>query len=153
MTQLAGEAYVLHAHRLTANGVVGDGEHHERHFSLVLSEHLFEQLKRHIPLERQFSLRIFGFGDSNINSFGMTTLYMTLGGVEMGIAGHHLPLFDQVGEEHVLCCTPLVSGDDITKTGEASDGLFQFEETAGTGVTLVAHHQSRPLTVGHGACS
>jgi len=50
---------------------------------------------------------------------------MTLGGVEVGVAGDHIALFYQNGEEYIFSSPALVGGEEVFKTGDIPDRLFQ----------------------------
>ena len=150
MAQFAGLADVLHRHRLTANGVVRHRKHHERHIALVLAEHLFQLFQRHIALERQFQLRVLRLVDGDVDGAGLAIFDMTLRGVEVCIARHHIAFLHQVGEQHVLSCTALVGGDDVLESEDALHHLLELIERCGTGIALVAKHHRRPLAVAHG---
>ena len=150
VAQLAGLADVLHRYRLSAHGVVGHGEHHERHVARILLQHLLQFLERHIPLEWYFELGVFGFVDGHVDGLGLAELNVALGGVKVGIAGHHVAFFHQIGEQHVLGGTSLMGGDDILETEDALHHRLELIERCGTGIALIAEHHLRPLAVAHG---
>ena len=78
---------------------------------------------------------------------------MSLGGVEMGVAGKDVALLDNAGEKHVLSGTALVCGKHVGKSGQHLYSIFQPVERTGAGITLVALHDGGPLLVAHGACA
>ena len=151
VAQLAGLADVLHRDGLAAHGVVGHGEDHEGHIALVLLQHLLQLLEAHITLEGHLELRVVGLGDGHVDGEGLAALDVALGGVEVGIAGHHHAGLDQVGEQHVLGRAALVRRDDVLEARDVGDGVLHVVERAGAAVALVAHHHGAPLAVAHGA--
>ena len=78
---------------------------------------------------------------------------MSLGGVEMGVAGKDVALLDNAGEKHVLSGTALVCGKHVGKSGQHLYSIFQPVERTRSGVALVTLHDSGPLLVAHGACA
>lgn len=59
MAEGAGSLDILHAHGLTTDGIVGDGQDHERHVARILLQHLLQFLQRDVTLEgRMFKNRI-----------------------------------------------------------------------------------------------
>ena len=150
MTQFASLADVLHANRLTTNGIIGNGEHHERNIALVLLEHLFQLLQADITLEGNFQLGVVSLGNGNIDGECLAALNVTLRGVEMGVTGDDLAGLHEVAEQHVLSGTTLVSRDNKLETSQFGNSVFHVVEGAGTAVALIAHHHRAPLTVAHG---
>ena len=105
----------------------------------------------HISLEGHFELGVLGLVNGAVECRGVATLDVSLGGVEVGVAGHHVTLFHEIGEEHVLGGSSLVGGDDVFEAREPGDGLLHLQEGACAGIALVAHHDARPLAVAHGS--
>ena len=153
MAELARGLDVLHAHGLTAHGVVGHGEYHERHISLVLLQHFLQFLKRHVALEWNLKLCVVGLIDGYVDGLSLAALDVALGGVEVGVAGHHHAGLHQIGEEHVLGGASLMGGDDVLEAEDALHGGLKLIERGGTSITLVAKHELRPLAVAHGSCA
>ncbi len=151
VAELAGLADVLHADGLSADGVVGNGEHHEGHVALVLNEHFLKQFEADVAFEGQLQLGVLGLGDGYVDGESLAALDVALGGVEVGVAGDDHAGLDQVGEEHVLGGAALVGGDDVVEAGQGGDGVLHVVERAGAAVALVAHHHGAPLAVAHGA--
>ena len=151
VAEFAGLADVLHAHRLTADGVVGDSEDKERHVALVLLQYLLEFLEADITLERHFQLGVVSLGHGDVDGKSLAAFNVTLGSIEVGIARDDLTGFHQIAEQHVFSGTALVSGDNILETSEFCDGILHVVEGAGTAVALIAHHHGTPLTVAHRA--
>jgi len=50
---------------------------------------------------------------------------MALGGVKVGIAGDHITLLYQHGEEYIFSSPSLVRGEEMLKTGDIPDCLFK----------------------------
>ena len=151
MAEFTGFADVLHAYRLTANGVVCHGENHKRHIALVLFQHFLKLLEADIALEGDFKLCIIGLRHGDIDGESLTALDVTLSSIEVGIARHNHTRLHEVAEQHILGCTALVGWDDILETSEFGDGVLHVIERTGTAVALIALHHSGPLTVTHGA--
>ena len=149
VAEFAGLLDVLHGNGLTTHGVVGHGEYHEGHVTLVLAQHLLQLLERYVALEGDFELGVLGLVDGDVDGLGLTSLDVTLGGVEVGVAGDDVAFLHQIGEQHVLGCTALVGGDDILETEDALYDALKLVERGGTGVTLVTQHHLGPLAVAH----
>ena len=131
VAEFGGGFDVSHRDGLTTDGVVGDGQYHERHVALVLAEHFLQFLERDVALEGSLELGVFGIVAGDVNSRGFAGFDMTFGGVEVCIAGDDLTGLNEVREEHVLGCATLVSRDDVVEAGEACNGLFELKEGAG----------------------
>ena len=116
MAEFAGLANVLHANRLSTDGVVGDGEHHERDVAFVLLQHLLQFLQADISLEGDFQLGVVCLGDGDIDGESLAALNVSLRGIEVSIAGHNHTGFHQIAEQHVFSCTALVSRDNKLET-------------------------------------
>ena len=149
MAQRTGILDIAHAHRLATHRVIGNREHHERHPALVLLQHTLQFLQRHVALEGHLDLCVVGLVARDVDGLCLARLDMSLGGVEMRISRHHVTLFHEQREEHVLGSPSLMGGDDI---GHAEDALhhgLELIERGGAGITLVAEHHLCPLTVAH----
>ena len=153
MAQLACLADILHRYWLTSYRVIRHCQHHKWHIAWVVLEELLEVDEVHIALEWEFELGVLRLFDSYINGVCLACLDMPLGRIEMRIARDHLSLFHEVREEHILCRTTLVCWDNILKTSDTSDSVFQLEERFTTRITLIAEHQCSPLAVGHSSCT
>ena len=110
-------------------------------------------LRVNVAFEGHLELSVFGLVNGAVNGCGLAALDVTLGGVEVAVAGYIVALMHQSGEEHILGCASLMGRDNIVETGEAVDGLFELEPAACAGIALVAKHQGCPLTVAHCACA
>ena len=150
VAELAGLTDVLHRNGLSADGVVGHGEHHEGDATFILAKHLFELLQRDISLERNLELGVLGLVDGDVDGLGLAALDVALGGVEVSIARNDMSFLDQVGEQHILGSTSLMGGDDILEAEETLHHFLELVERRGTGIALVAQHHGRPLAVAHG---
>ena len=96
-------------------------------------------------------MSVLRFVDGYIDGECLARLDMPFRGIEVRVSGDDLPGFHEVREKHILSRTTLVGRDNVVEARQARDGLFQFEERACAGVTLIAHHQRCPLAVGHSA--
>ena len=112
---------------------------------------LLKLLQVDIAFERHFELRVVGLLDGDVDGESLAALDVTLGGVEVGVAGHHHAGLHQVGEQHVLGGAALMGGDDVLEARELRDGVLHVVERAGAAVALVALHHGGPLAVAHGA--
>ena len=149
MAEGAGSLDILHAHGLTTDGIVGDGQDHERHVARILLQHLLQFLQRDVTLEGNFELGILGIVGRHVDSKSLAGLDMTLGRVEVGVARNDVAFLDKEGEEHVLGGTSLVGRDDIVEAENPADRLLKLIETRRTCVALVAQHHGGPLAVAH----
>ena len=52
----------------------------------------------------------------------------------MGVAGHDVALFHEVGEENVFGGATLMGRNHIFETGDSVDSVLKFVEGAGAGV-------------------
>ena len=94
LTQSGYALDVLHGHGLSAGGVVGNGQHYARYLLAGSGlEHFLKLLQVHIALEGNLQLGIGGLLDGAVQSHGLAVLDMTLGGVEMRVAGEDVTLF------------------------------------------------------------
>ena len=87
VAEFAGLADVLHAHGLTADGVVGDGEDHEGDIALVFLKDFLKFLEVDVALEGDLKLCVVSFFDGDVDGEGFAALDVALGGVEVGVAG------------------------------------------------------------------
>jgi hypothetical protein len=149
--EFADGAEVGHGNRLAACGVVRHRYDDKRHVAGVLAHGFFEFFDVDVAFERVFELGILGFIDSAVNSKSLAAFNVPFGGVEMGVARHHMPLFDEGAEKHVFGGTPLVGRYYQGEPCDAFNGVPHVEERAGAGITFVACHHGGPLAVAHGA--
>ena len=151
VAQGAGRLDVLHGDGLPADGIVRNGEDHERDVPGILLQYLLEFLQADVSLERDLELGVLGFVGRDVDGLGLAGFDMALGRVEMGIAGDDVAFLYEIGEENVFSGSALVRRDDVRHAEKALDRSFQLVERAGAGIALVAHHEGGPLAVGHGA--
>ena len=144
---------VLHRNGLTANGVVGNGEHHERNITLILNENFLQLLERNVTLERYLKLCVLGLVDCNVDSLSLAGFDVTLSSIEVGVARNNVAFLNEIREENILGSTSLVSWNYILETKDALYHFLELIERGCTCITLVTKHHSRPLLVAHGACT
>lgn len=142
---------VFHRDRLSASGVVCDGDDDEGHMVAMLFEHASELLGIDVAFEGNFELGVLGFVDGAIDDGGVAAFDVAFGRVEGRIAWNYVAVVHEVGEEHVFGGTSLVCGDDVFEARQSLYGFFQAEEGVGSGVAFVARHDASPLAVAHGS--
>lgn len=98
-------------------------------------------------------MRIFRLVDRTIECDSVATLDMAFGRIEMRITRYYIAFVNEIREEYVLGCTTLVGRYYIFETCERGYHLLHVHKGTCSGITLVAHHHARPLTVGHSACT
>ena len=140
---------VLHRNGLTASSIVGYSNDDERYLVGMFSQSLFQFHGVNITLERNLKLSLLGLIDGAVECNSLTAFNMTLGGVEVRVAGNDVTFVYKIRKENVLSSTALMCRDDIFETSEACDGLFQEEERVSTSIALVAGHDACPLAVAH----
>ncbi len=145
-------AQVLQRDRLTAAGVVGDRDHHERYVvRAYLGDGGLEAANVHVALEGIIGRVVMSLFGHEVPCLGALVLDIGPGGVEMGVIGHHVPGGNRGGEEDPLGRPALMGGDDVFQPG---DGLHRVPEPikgAASRIGLVTAHHSRPLGRGHGS--
>lgn len=114
---------------------------------------LFQFGRVYIPFEGDFQLCLFGFVYRAVQRYCLPAFDVSFGCVEMGVSRYYVPLMHQIGEQYIFGGTPLMGRDDVFKSGETGDNLFQVEERRSACVTFVPKHYACPLPVAHGSCS
>ena len=144
-------ANVFHGHRLAAAGVVGDGQHHQRH---ALAAHALDQLlqRRHVHVAFEWMRRggLPAFGNDQVDRLGADKLDVGAGGVEVRVVGDHVALLAHHAEQDALGGAALVSGNHVPVAEDVLHRIAEPVEASAAGVTLVALHDRRPLVRGHG---
>eukprot|EP00414_Alexandrium_minutum_P000745 CAMPEP_0113820318 /NCGR_PEP_ID=MMETSP0328-20130328/1180_1 /TAXON_ID=39455 /ORGANISM="Alexandrium minutum" /LENGTH=513 /DNA_ID=CAMNT_0000788253 /DNA_START=214 /DNA_END=1753 /DNA_ORIENTATION=- /assembly_acc=CAM_ASM_000350 len=143
--------HVLHAHRLSASRVVGHGEDDQRHPPLGRPQELPQLLDVDVPLEGVLRPYVVALWAREVHGEARSELDVGVRGVEVGVAGHDVPLLDHHREEQPLGGAPLVGREEVLEAGDLLHGLLEAVPGAGLRVGLVAPHHRRPLILGHGA--
>ena len=143
---------IFHRDRLPAAGVVGYGEHYERHTlaARVLNQ-IFQRLNIHVALEGMDRSRLLALGDDQIHCLSSDKLNVRASRVEVRVVGDHIALLAHHAEQDALGGTALMSRDDMAVSEDVLDRVAEANEALAPGVALVAFHDGRPLMGGHGA--
>ena len=96
MAEFASLANILHAHRLTANGVVSHCQYEERDVAFVFFQDLLELVDVDIAFERSFELCVVFLTHCDVDSECLTALDMTFCGVEVSVSRDDLTWFHEV---------------------------------------------------------
>ena len=136
--------------RLAAPAVVGHGHHHDGHAAGAAVQERLELGRIHVALERQVGVRIISDGPGQVDGLGVPDLDVGPGRVEMNVARHGAVPAENRFEKNPLGRPALVGGDDVGEAEDVADRLLKPEKAPGSGVGLVARHDSGPLPVAHG---
>ena len=145
---------VLHRDGLAAAGVVGHGQHDQRHagfFVPALWIKSFERGNVHVALEGMLQAGLAALGDDEIDRLGADELHVGAGGVEVRVVGDDIAFLAHHAEENALGGAALVGRDDVLVAEDILNGSAELLEAAAAGITLVAFHHGGPLVGGHGA--
>ncbi len=114
ITNLTNGTQVGHRNGLTAAGVVGHGDHDQRHpFTPDLLDGPNESVDIHVAFERILRCRIPALGDHQVT--GLSSLILDVGPrrIEVRVVRNHVTCADHGGEEDLLRGPALMRGDDL----------------------------------------
>ena len=148
---LGHRADVVERDRLPATGVVGDGEHDDRHVVAPLGEQGLEPVDVQVALERVDQRGVVALGDDQVDGLGAGELDVGAGGVEVGVARHDLAGAAEDAEEDLFRGTSLVGGDDVLVGEEVPHRVTEQVVGRRARVGLVAVLDGGPLVAAHGA--
>src|SRR5690606_19621030 len=138
----AGGADIRQTHRLPAAGVVGYGEHDDRHAARILVEHALQRLQVDIALEGLDDVRVVRVGVGNVQRRRAAIFDVGAGGVEVGVVGDDVTRLEQRAEKDTFGGPALMGGDDVLEPGDGAHRFLKAVEAARPGVGLVAAHHS-----------
>ncbi len=143
---------VFHGHRLTAAGIVGDCQHHQRNaFAAHSRDQSLERWDIHIAFEGVNQAGLFAFGNHQVDRFGADEFDVGAGGIEMSVVGDDVAFLAHHAEQDALGGPALMGGNYMSETEDVLDRLLEAIETLAAGVAFVALHDRGPLVGGHGA--
>ena len=140
---------VLQRHRLAAAAVVGHRHHHAGHVVRPLGQQHLQGVHVEVALERVPGPRIPGVRGDQVGRRRAGVLDVGPGGVEVGVARHHLARPAEQGEQDPLGRPALVGGDHVREGEQLLHGLLEDRVRGGAGVRLVAVLDRRPLVPAH----
>ena len=149
--QLAGRADVGHAHRLTAAGVVGHGDHDQRDLlAFAACTRSRERARSILPL-KGWSGRLAALGDHQVHR--LPPRYSTLARVvsKWLLLGTTSPGCSSAPKRMRSAARPWWVGMTCLKPVILRTTRLEAVKGAGAGIRFIALHHAGPLAGGHGA--
>ena len=149
-SDLPGLSHVLHRHRLSPSGIVGDREHDER--NVPGSLFLYELLKGgniHIALEIGDRTRVPAYGNEQIDGLCAGKFHVGSRGVKMNIIRNTLAGPAEKCEQNLFRRPALVCRNNMFEPRQLPDNPFEPEKAPRARIRFVPLHDAGPLFRAH----
>ena len=151
VTERAYATQILERHRLAAAGVVGDGDHHQRHAISFCLQERTQRRQVHVAFERVLGGRLAAVGDHQIECARAGVFDVCAGGVEMRVVGDDHAGAGNRAEQDPLRRPALMGRDDVGKRKQLLHRRDKRKPGRRAGVALIPVLDCRPLIAGHRA--
>ncbi len=135
MRNFACAADICHANRLSAAGIIGDGQHDNRNsVHADFFNGVSQRIQIHIALEWIESARVSAFRYDEVTRLGSSIFNMCAGRIEMGVVEHNITGTSNIGKQNVFSRPSLMGGNQMFKSCDVAYGIPQSIEGRGAGI-------------------